>query len=107
MEVCTKFSVLDRAFTWGKDEQSITFLQEVMIEGITINYDLDDNGEANPQTSYLVRKGLGEDSIWIDEREVFENEKDFISNSQKMFENRKLTYPKIVDFQNQEVDKVA
>jgi hypothetical protein len=107
MEICTKFNLMDRAWTWGKNDQSITFIHEVQIEGITVEFSVDDNGDVVPLTSYLVRKRIGGDDIWLAESELFLDDSDLITHVSILFDNRKFAFPKVVPFGEDDFEKVA
>jgi hypothetical protein len=107
MEICTKFNLMDRAWTWGRNDESITFIHEVLIEGINVDVKVDDKGNEVPITSYLTRKRIGGDDIWLAESELFLDDSDLITHVSLLFDNRKLTFPKVVPFGGDEIDKVA
>jgi hypothetical protein len=108
MDAKSQFNISDRAWILIKSESGQLAISEV-IEGISIDFGIDKEGEVLPHISYYIRKKNGKhlDDDFIDEQEVFADFEDLKAKMETIFTNRIINFPKIYSLSDHKISDAA
>jgi hypothetical protein len=109
MDAKSQFNISDRAWILIKSESGQLAISEVIIEGISIDFGIDKEGEVLPHISYYIRKKNGKhlDDDFIDEQEVFADFEDLKAKMETIFTNRIINFPKIYSLSDHKISDAA
>jgi hypothetical protein len=106
MQACTKFNLLERAWTFGTGKENKQ-LVEVVIDTISMDFNIENDGDLVPTITYKIHTPLYGDDWYVSEPELFADLEDFKTAMEKLFEMRKFNYPKIMPNISSEFKEVA
>ena len=97
MEVSSQFNINDRGWILEKSNLNKLILTEVIIEGISIDFSIDNQGELRPNVEYFVRKKTGKflDDDFLNEEDIFANMQDLTAKMEMKFGIRQINFPKV------------
>jgi hypothetical protein len=109
MNAKSQFNIHDRAWILEKSNFNKQILTEVIIEGISIDFSVDKEGELRPNVEYFVRKKTQNflDDDFLNEQDVFADLEDLKAKMELKFEYRQVNFPKIYSLTNAQINDAA
>lgn len=106
MEVCTKFNLMDKVWTFGTGVENRTLIQ-VQIEIVTVDFNINNDGDIEPQVTYKVSTPAYGDDVFLGENEVYRDFEDFTKSMETTFQQRKYKFPKMLNDIQEQTKEVA
>jgi hypothetical protein len=97
MNAKSQFNINDRGWILEKSTLNKLILTEVIIEGISIDFSIDNQGELRPNVEYYVRKKTDKflDDDFLNEEDIFANLEDLTAKMEMKFGTRQINFPKV------------
>lgn len=97
MDAKSQFNINDRGWILEKSTLNKLILTEVIIEGISIDFSVDNQGELRPNVEYFIRKKTGNflDEDFLNEQDIFADFEDLTSKMEMKFDTRQINFPKV------------
>jgi hypothetical protein len=109
MDAKSQFNINDRGWILEKSTYNHQILTEIIVEGIAIDFGIDNQGEIIPHISYHIRKKTGKflDDDFIDEQDIFADFADLTAKMEVKFKNRQINFPKIYSLTDDKISDAA